>query len=292
MNKYYVYGLMHPNTNQPFYIGKGKNERAQSHLLLKNDDIYNMRKRKLIEQLITDGQQIEIIYYDTGLTNDEANAEEKRLIRKYGRLDYDNNGILTNMTKGGEGGDNSQFFTEESYSKMSRPGIKNPRAKLTEEQVIEIYHSIDPMPQMVEKYNVGGGQINGIKKKVYYADITQNIQVLPGITASKCSRQILPYDIVKEIYLKEESYAYFKEKYNISYQVVRRIKQGKSNKTATKNLGPAGHVKKHRLTNSDIAEIRQSNLTSKQVAGKFGVHQETIRNIETGRTHRFFSYEY
>ena len=290
--EYYVYGLMHPVTNLPFYIGKGKNNRAESQLLLKDDDNYNMRKRTLIESLYAEGHEIDIIYYDTGLSNEEANDEEKRLIRKYGRKDFDKNGILTNMTKGGEGGDTSMFFTKESYKKMSRPGIKNPMAKLTEEQVVEIYHSTESAIDLAKKHGVNTGQINGVKRKKYYKNVTDDITVLPGISSSKVPRQILPPDIVKEIYLLEESYTYFKEKYNISYQVVRRIKQGKSNKNASKDLGPAGHVKKHNLTNSDIAEIRQSKLTLDALADKFSVHRETIRNIISGKSHQFFRDEY
>lgn len=292
MTEYYVYGLIHPDTNLPFYIGKGKDNRARSHLLLKPDDVYNTRKRAMIEELNRSQKKIDIVYYDTGLSNTEAINEEKRLIRKYGRRDYDKDGILTNLTLGGEGGDTSQFFTEDSYRRMSRPGIKNPRAKLTEEQVIEIYHSTNSCRALSKQFGVGTGQINGIKKKRYYSNVTESINVLPGVMKSKCPRQILPIDIVKKIYLEEGTYRYFKERYNVNYAVVRRIKEGKSNKTITKELGPAGHVKKHNLTNTDISEIRQSKLSLNDLAEKFGVHRETIRNIISGKSHRFFRYEY
>lgn len=292
MNRYYVYGLLHPISKQPFYIGKGTGNRAESHLLLRKDDIHNQRKRNLIEDLQKQNLDIEIVYYDMFMTNEEANDMEIRLIRKYGRKDYDKNGILTNMTKGGEGGDNSEFFTEQSYSKMSRPGVKNPRAKLTEEQVIEIYHSTETVSEMVKKYSVSDTQINGIKRKKYYSDITNDIKVLPGISKSKCPRQILPPDIVREIYLTEETYSFFNEKYNVSPAVVKRIKERKSNKNATKNLGPAGHVKKYNLSNDDISEIRQSNMTIKDLSKKFNVTEETIKNIISGKTRKFFSDEY
>jgi hypothetical protein len=246
----------------------------------------------MIEELNHSQKKIEIVYYDTGLSNTEAINEEKRLIRRYGRQDYDENGILTNMTLGGEGGDTSQFFTEESYRRMSRPGVKNPRAKLTEEQVIEIYHSTKSCSKLSNRFGVGTGQINGIKKKRYYKDVTESITVLPGVMESKCPRQILPLDIVKKIYLEEGSYQYFKEQYNVNYAVVRRIKEGRSNRAVTKDLGPAGHVRKHRLTNTDIAEIRQGKLSLDELAGKFGVLRETIRNIISGKSHRFFRYEY
>jgi len=294
MTEYYVYGLIHPDTKMPFYIGKGKGKgnRASSHLLLKPDDTYNLRKRAVIEELNCSQKKIDIIYYDTGLSNTEAINEEMRLIRKYGRQDYDKDGILTNMTLGGEGGDTSQFFTEDSYRRMSRPGVKNPRSKLTKEQVVEIYHSAESCHALSQKFGVGAGQINGIKKKRYYKDVTESITALPGVMESKCPRQILPLDIVKKIYLEEGSYQYFKEQYNVNYAVVRRIKEGKSNKTVTKVLGPPGHVKKHGLTNTDIAEIRQSKLSLDELAEKFEVHKETIRNIISGKSHRFFRYEY
>ena len=158
---YYVYGLIDPDTKLPFYIGKGIGNRAYDHLRLEKTDIYNMRKRNHIEQLLKDNKHIDIIFYETDLLYEEANDEEIRLIRKFGRRHIDTNGILLNLASGGEEGDTSQFFTEESRKKISNKmsGINNPRAKLNKGQVIDIYFSTELPEELSKKYNISLSQI-------------------------------------------------------------------------------------------------------------------------------------
>jgi hypothetical protein len=83
--EYYVYAYMRDN-NTPYYIGKGKNDRAWSpHVGC------NMPKDKT-----------KILMMETNLTEIGALALERRYIRWYGRKNI-NTGILRNLTDGGEG---------------------------------------------------------------------------------------------------------------------------------------------------------------------------------------------
>lgn len=50
MKIYYVYKLINPETNLPFYVGKGKADRAESHLKLKSKTD-NPRKDKIILEI-------------------------------------------------------------------------------------------------------------------------------------------------------------------------------------------------------------------------------------------------
>lgn len=291
-NEYYVYGLIDPDTLLPFYIGKGKGDRAKSHLKLQKHDNYNPRKRKHIEKLLNEGKHIEIVFYSMDLSDKEACAEEDRIVRKYGRKYIDENGILLNLAPAGYGGDTSVFFTEKSLKKISErmSGVNNPQSKLSKEQVIEIYKSCLPKKELSKLYNISCTQIGGIKRKVYYKSITENITELPGYCNSgKKPRISVPVEVVKEIFLKEETYEYFKEKYSVSRVVVKNIKSGKSYKNETACLGPAGHVKKYKLSNDDISEIISSNLPTKKLAEKFNVHKQTIINIKTYKTRKFIS---
>lgn len=295
MNDYYVYGLIDPDTTNPFYVGKGKNDRAQSHLKLETQDVYNMRKRNHIENLLNENKEIKIIYYDTGLTNEEANDLEIRLIRKYGRKYIDENGILLNLAQGGSGGDNSMFFTDKTREKLSKSssGINNARSKLTETQVIDIYHSEKSPDELSSIYNISLTQVYGIKRKAYYYSVTKDISERPGYyKGKKIVRVPLNIETVKSIYLEENSYNYFKEKYGASMQVVKNIKKRKTYKKITEKIGPAGHVIKNKLTNDDVIYIRQSNEKNTDLAQKFQVHPETIYNIKTGRTRKFLNEEY
>lgn len=190
------------------------------------------------------------------------------------------------------GGDTSGCFTNESRKKISQSssGVNNQQAKLTKEQVIEIYYSCELPEILSKKFQVGTGQIFGIKRKIYYSNITQGILELPGYsTAKKKVRIPIPIDIIKKIYLEQGTYDYFMETYRATYNVVRNIKSKKSYKKITSNLGDPGQVKRYKLSNQDTVDIFHSNSSLKDLALKYNVNIETIRNIKNGTTRKYFS---
>lgn len=99
---YYVYGLIDPRTGQPFYIGKGKDDRALSHfsersLLLEGNTKKNAKIRKL--QSLNFKPVIE--FYATNIVSEDvAYSIEESLILFYGRKGYEEHGVLTNICLG------------------------------------------------------------------------------------------------------------------------------------------------------------------------------------------------
>jgi len=95
---YYVYELIDPRINLPFYVGKGKNDRVYFHLSEKSRaKSDNERKFNKIQKIRECGYEPEIKivkYFDN---EDDAYLYEEELIKKYGRIRYDENGILTNI---------------------------------------------------------------------------------------------------------------------------------------------------------------------------------------------------
>lgn len=95
---YYVYELIDPRVNIPFYVGKGKNDRVYFHLSEKSRaKSDNERKFNKIKKIRECGYEPEIKivkYFDN---EDDAYFYEELLIQKYGRIRYDENGILTNI---------------------------------------------------------------------------------------------------------------------------------------------------------------------------------------------------
>lgn len=111
--KWYVYIYFNPLKAdncygfEPFYVGKGKNNRAESHLHECNLKAERNRHksntiRKILKQKLT---PIIIKAFETDVEEDAFN-EEIRLIALFGRADL-KKGPLTNLTDGGEGKSNN-----------------------------------------------------------------------------------------------------------------------------------------------------------------------------------------
>lgn len=94
---YYVYELIDPRTDIPFYVGKGKGDRADMHYK-KSEWWYNKRKAGRIKKLLELSLKYKVnkVFF----TEDEIEASkvESELIQQYGRIGFEENGILLNLT--------------------------------------------------------------------------------------------------------------------------------------------------------------------------------------------------
>lgn len=116
INLFYVYALIDPRTNIPFYIGKGKEIRYLSHFsdkqLLKEG---NTKKTSKIKKLKTLGLSPIIEFYAQNIENEElAYQIEEDYIKKYGRIGFEKDGILTNICIG----TNPPNFKGKNYSQI------------------------------------------------------------------------------------------------------------------------------------------------------------------------------
>lgn len=99
---FYVYAYISSKTLLPYYIGKGKNDRA-----FRKHGRVSVPKDKSF-----------IVFLEMNLTEIGALALERRYVRWYGRRENDT-GILLNLTDGGEGA-SGRIFTKEQREAVSR----------------------------------------------------------------------------------------------------------------------------------------------------------------------------
>lgn len=97
MNKFFVYALIDPRTNEPFYIGKGCGDRPKDHLGESKRSRENPRRYYKIQSIRKAGLEPGIEYLGSALEEQAAYDLEAKLIAKYGRKGLDKGGILTNL---------------------------------------------------------------------------------------------------------------------------------------------------------------------------------------------------
>jgi len=83
MNNYYVYQLVDPRNNKPFYVGEGKGNRAWSHLVFKSG-CNNPHKDRIIKKIQKLGLEVIVEILHEGLFKSESIQIEEHLIMEIG----------------------------------------------------------------------------------------------------------------------------------------------------------------------------------------------------------------
>jgi hypothetical protein len=100
---FYIYAYFFPDTDIPFYVGKGTGTRMYDHLNEASSKKENKEKWEIISSLISKGTPPDIKIIEDNIESElMAFNREDYFILKWGRKGIDPNGILTNKTLGGK----------------------------------------------------------------------------------------------------------------------------------------------------------------------------------------------
>lgn len=128
---FYVYELVDPDTNKPFYIGKGKGPRIGFHVkrVQNGFTLINLHLHHTIAKILAAGKQvIERKIHET-LDEDEAFSLEEHLIETIG---MDN---LCNLESGGKRGRTQSEETKRKKSAKLKGKPTKPRSEETKQKI-------------------------------------------------------------------------------------------------------------------------------------------------------------
>jgi hypothetical protein len=154
INTYYIYFHRNPITKEIFYIGLGLDRRAW--------DKGRGRNKHWINYVKKHGDPIvEIVHND--LTLEQAVNKEQYYIKLYGRVGYEENGILVNKSEGGESGSRGIKWSKQSIKNRNK---KLKGRKFTAEHSSKISAAKQNHPSYQNRKN---------NKQIYQKDLAGNI---------------------------------------------------------------------------------------------------------------------
>ena len=239
-----------PDTNVPFYIGKGCYNRYRDV----GSRTYNKRLHHKIQKIrktkkcrVADFTKILL----ENLTNEEAYKHEIRLIKEYGRKHL-NEGPLLNLTEGGGG-------VMDHPKEKTRKIIKDEKTFRT-----LIFIKKQTLNQIASYYNCS---IGTIRKAANFLKI-----IFPG------RKKQLPENKILELYKKEKSIINLSKKFNCDRDVILRILREnhikiEDGRCSSVFRGGKGHSKLKNQTNLVIKWYNQDKSIS------FMAKQLNVSNI-------------
>lgn len=141
---------------------------------------------------------------------------------------------------------------------------------LKNEQVLKIFKSKKSSRLLSIEYGCSPSAVSSIKTGKTWGWLT-------GLNYSK-SRERVKFSnkIILEVFNSNDGWAHISNKYGVSISHIGFIKSGRAySKLTGKVYAPA-----NRLTSNQIKEIKSSKESNIELAAKFNVHKDTIRNIK------------
>jgi len=150
--QFYCYALL--DKGIPFYVGIGSNpRRIASHV--RKEGGKNTFKTNKIQSMTLEGRELQysiVAFFHSWV---EAYHAEKSLILFYGRRNVRSDGILTNLTDGGEGTPGWVVTDEirKGMSERAKGKVRSEEAKRKTSEALKEYYKNNPNPCLGKKYS-------------------------------------------------------------------------------------------------------------------------------------------
>lgn len=223
-NMYYVYQLVDPQNNQPFYIGKGKGRRAKTHLW-ETPETRNVYKENKIADIRKSGSEPKIEYVAENIIDEDlAYNIETELIKKYGRKGYEKNGILTNVCIDNRPPNHKGKTYEEIYGPEKAKEQRELRSRLQKER--GGYGPKKHNNETIEHYKkINAGEGNPMYGKSHSEEAKKQIGKSNSKYAGKLNKKSKKYKLTSpngdEIILYGGEAAEYCKENNLSYSTLK-----------------------------------------------------------------------
>lgn len=233
MKEYYVYAWYFKSTSEVFYIGKGKNKRAE--------DIHNHRNAYFKNIINKYKDDVDVTYLFINLTEDEAFDLEKKMIKSFKEIGE----CKANFHVGGKGGYTGNYNSKERSRKISE-AMKNRNLKGENNPMYHKTHTAEARKKISDANKgkkLSEEHIEKLKKanknRVYSDEEREIRRKNASIPCSENKKEKIRNSLIKtkyEIYLdnkyiitingKKNLYKYCSENFSISHSIVEKIIDG------------------------------------------------------------------
>lgn len=214
---WYVYRLIDPRNNKPFYVGKGTGYRTSATININQTG--NKLKKLFLSEIKNEGLEPLLEKVATFDTEKEALEYEKKLILEYGRI-IKGTGILTNYSEGGDESNTGWVPSEETRKLWSAQRKGRKQTKEHVESRIKL--TTGKQRTTSQKYNYVLASIRRtnpeLKAKIYLE--LETLNYTHGVYAKLAKKYNCDCELISKIHKNSDLYK------EALYEWIQKQKQG------------------------------------------------------------------